>query len=306
MISVYEEKIDSLTKDNIKEFIQFFHTSIFGSVSRVEGYYLIDKLIEKTIDLKKNEYIKNIIHSIELLKKLMSSIPKKADYLFHFYIVSLSLNGYYKEITLIDGQLKFNYHSSPYKERINYNIGRAYTKLTDYSNAEKYLLRNKSTYSQLFLSYIYYLDKNPKEMELYKKLNKENLEISELVSLYHGLARYYKERNQKKITIYYLKKLENLLLESRFSKSSTYFLEIADIYKALNSYGNYIFFLKRSAEAKSFDDANSWYKLIAIEKLNNLGLLQKPKILSLFKEISENIDSESINQKMNEICLQLK
>ncbi len=224
MISVYEEKIDSLTKDNIKEFIQFFHTSIFGSVSRVEGYYLIDKLIEKTIDLKKNEYIKNIIHSIELLKKLMSSIPKKADYLFHFYIVSLSLNGYYKEITLIDGQLKFNYHSSPYKERINYNIGRAYTKLTDYSNAEKYLLRNKSTYSQLFLSYIYYLDKNPKEMELYKKLNKENLEISELVSLYHGLARYYKERNQKKITIYYLKKLENLLLESRFSKSSTYFL----------------------------------------------------------------------------------
>ncbi len=126
---------NSLTKDNIEEKINFFMTKANCSYSKEEVNTMLIRIVEDLVEGKKYEFIEKVIETKEKLKELMVFIPLKEEYLYHFYLISLSINGKFKDMIATFEEIKPQEDLNLYSEKIKFNIGRAYAKVAKYDKA---------------------------------------------------------------------------------------------------------------------------------------------------------------------------
>ncbi len=88
---------NSLNKENIEEKINSFMTKVDCTHSQKEVNAMLIRIVEELAEGKKYELIERVIGTKEKLKELMTFIPFKEEYLYHFYLASLSINGKFEE-----------------------------------------------------------------------------------------------------------------------------------------------------------------------------------------------------------------
>ncbi len=278
-LKLYEEKIKSnvvraytrLTK--VDKAINILKKN---SKLQEEVNTMLIKMVESSVEAKKYELIEGIIGTKEKLKELMTFIPFKEEYLYHFYLASLSGNGKFEELITTFEEVKPRRVLKLYLEKIRFNVGRAYSKIGEYWKGIELLKENRSNISKLFLVYIYTMLEDDRALDICRELQKSGLYLTprDEAKIYLTYAKYSLKRGNVDETRENIDKLLFFLSGVETGLKNVLFYEVAQIYKVMGTKEEYIYYLKQAAQFSAEGEVQLCHKLKAILELQNLKVLK--------------------------------
>ncbi len=304
-IERYEGEIMNLTKEGIDILMNKMYIDINPNMVEKDINYLLRKFVIKLVDLKKYEFIHRAFNDCEKLKEMMEYYPEDADYFYHHYLRSTSINGRYldaiclyedEEIN-IDKQLS----TSKFYENINFNFARAHMKLGKYEKALELTQKNNDIESRLLEAHIYSLMNSEKELLVYNSMNIENESDDIKSHIYLGYSQYYLKVNKFQESEKYLKKLKNSLKGIPLGKKNVRYYDTAVLSKKLNNSKDYLYYLELCASANAGGLTQIEYKLKAILDLLVLGIIDREDIIDYLPREKYLLESDMIKEYIEKI-----
>lgn len=293
---------NDLSKENIEKKINFLMTTANCTYTEEEVNTMLMNVIDKLVETKKYEFIEVVIGDNEKLRELIAFFPKKGEYIYHFYLGSLSVNGKYKEVINTFENISFNVLNK-YKEKIKYNVARAYSKLEMYDDSIEILEETNTLEAKVFLGYTYSLINNNRDKKIYDEILKRNkfLNSRDKTRIFIGNCKYYlRNKNIPKVNTYLEKVLEELpKIES--GRRNVLLYELAELFKALGNKKEHTYYLKQSALFKAGNELEMLHKIKAIKELYTENLMKKEKILELLSINGYLAESDIVRNKIKSI-----
>ncbi len=287
---------NNLTKENVEEKINFFMTTANCTYSESEINTMLLGIIDKLVEIKKFEFIEIVIGDVSKLTELMKFKISKKEYLYHFYIASLSVNGKYKEVVDSYEELKYPEKLKEYKEKINYNLGRAYFKRGNSEKAIELLNENSNMQSLLFLSYVYAETKDDRDKSIYDKILRRNkfLDSKAKGRIYIGYCKYYLRKEDVKKAKKSLKKATEELPTVETGFRNILFYEVANLYKEIGEIKEAIYYLKQTARFMAGAETQILYKVKAIKELYQMKYIDITEANKLLPKQGHLIESDLV------------
>ncbi len=294
---------NSLNKENIEEKINSFMTKVDCTHSQKEVNAMLIRIVEELAEGKKYELIERVIGTKEKLKELMTFIPFKEEYSYHFYLASLSINGKFEELITIFEEVKPRRALKLYLEKIRFNVGKAYSKIGKYWKGIELLKENRSVTSKLFLAYIYTMLEDDKALEICRELQKSNLYLTceEEAKIYLTYAKYSLKKGNIDETRENIDKLLFFLSGVKTGLKNVLFYEVAQIYKVIGTKEEYIYCLKQAAQFSAEGEVQMCHKLKAILELQNLKVVKDAEVIQLLPHEKYLLESDLVIELIKDI-----
>lgn len=294
---------NNLTKENIEEKIDFLMTTANCTYKESEINTMLLSIVEKLVEVKKFEFIEKLIGDVTKLKELMKFKVSKEEYLYHFYIASLSVNGKYREVVESYEELEYSKKLKEYKEKINYNLGRAYFKVGNSEKAIELLNENSNMQSLLFLSYVYAETKDDRDKLIYDKILKKNkfLDSRSKARIYIGYCKHYLRKEEKKKAKLSLKKATEELPTVETGFRNILFYEVASLYKEIGEEKEGVYYLKQTAKFIAGAETQILYKVKAIKELYQMKYLDITEVKKLLPKHGHLVESDLVKEIIDSI-----
>ncbi len=285
---MYSEEVvsfcNSLTKDNIVEKLHLFLTKEKGLYTEEEKNSIIVRIVENLVEIERYEFIERVIGTKEKLKELMKHYQLKQEYLYHFYLGSLSSNGKFEELIETFEEIKPREELRLYLEKIRFNVGRAYSQIGKHSKGIEILEENTDVASKLYIVQIYSLLEDDKALEICKELQKSGLYLTprDEARIHLTYAKFSLRQNKTDETIDNIDKLLFFITGVKTGLKNVLFYEVAQLYKSIDNEERYIYYLKQAGEYSAKDEVQMSYKLMAIIELQNLDAIEEIRVVGRF------------------------
>ncbi len=290
---------NDLSKDNIEEKINFLITTANCTYTEEEINTMLINVIDKLVETKKYEFIERVIGDNEKLKELMDFFPSKKEYLYHLHIGSLSINGKFQEVlnTFENIYLKKMVN---FKEKIKYNVARAYAKLEIFDKSIEILEKTNNLESKIFLGYTYSLINDNRDKDIYDEILKRNkfLNPRDKTRIFIGYCKYYLRNNNIPKVKSFIEKILEEMPELESGKRNLLLYELAQLFKILENRKEYTYYLKQSAIFNAGDELEMTHKIKAIEELYAKKLIKKEKVLEMLSINGYLAESDIVRNKI--------
>ncbi len=304
-IERYEGEIMNLTKEGIDILMNKMYIDINPNMVEKDINYLLRKFVIKLVDLKKYEFIHRAFNDCEKLKEMMEYYPEDADYFYHHYLRSTSINGRYLDaICLYEDEeidIEKQLSNSKFYEDINFNFARVHMKLGKYEKALELTQKNNDMETRILEAHIYSLMNSEKELLVYDSMNIENENDDVKSYIYTGYAQYYLKVNNFEESKKYLKKLKSSLKGITLGKKNVRFYETAILSKSLNNEKDYLYYLELAANINGRGDTQLEYKMKAILELFKLNIIGKEDIIDYLPREKYLLESDMIKEYIEKI-----
>lgn len=304
-IERYEGEIMNLTKEGIDVLMNKMYIDINPNMVEKDINYLLRKFVIKLVELEKYEFIHRAFNDCEKLKEMMEYYPEDADYFYHHYLRSTTINGRYLDaICLYEDEevnLDEKFYNSEFYEKINFNFARAYMNMEKYDKAINIIQKNKNTSSKLLEAHIYSLMNIDKEILIYNSIDFEKENANTKSHIFGGYSRYYLKRNDLNLSKEYLQKLKDIMIEVPREIRCAKYYEIAMISKELGEEKDYHYYLEHTASAQARGEVQLQHKLKSILELFNLNILNKEDAFDFLPRERYLLESDIIKEYIEKI-----